>query len=80
MLPGGERLGFKLFFSLVVVFLSGWWTYKTIKSGRFDALGFDLTRAEKPYGFLAGVVGLCVLCALQTSSLFKLLAEIFAEQ
>ena len=72
-------MGFRLFFSLFVVIASGWWTYKTIKSGRFDALGFDLTRAENPYGFLAAVVGLCFLCAVQTSSLFKLLAEIFVE-
>lgn len=79
LLPGGRRLGFRVFLALAMLISSGWFAYKTIKSGRFEAFGFNFTRAENPVGFLAGVGGWCFLCALFTSSLLKLLAEVSAE-
>ena len=76
LLPGGERLGFKLFFSLATVFISGWFVFKTIRSGRFEAVGFDFTRDEQPLRFLAGVVASCFLCALFSLRLAEVLIDV----
>lgn len=72
-------MGFRLFLSLSMVFISGWFAYKSIKSGRLEHFGYSFTRADNPTGFWSSVAGWCFLCALFTYRLIKLLAEVSAE-